>query len=547
MDDEQRAYRRAYDLLEGVQAEDPRGALAEVVHAQQVARRHAWNRVDLVLQLVAVVHDLVHGPDARTDARVEDLMAQSRRTSQLALVACALGVRGVLRNLHGDTRQMLEDAANAMVILDDEELPAQDRATGYTIIAAAYNSLRLWELTDELYELATQAGRRDPKPVMQAALAVNPVLIRVEWALALVEVGDDVEATRQLERAHAALALARDTPMPALWSQVRESCACVIGLLTGVDVPDDDVVVSNIEALRRDGDTQMLPMVEAAWVLARYRRAGHRREVRDARLAARDLLTPTGTIAPSSSSSTFPAWVRAQVLAGSTSSPLRLPVRPQQTRALQAQSDHAKLVVRSSWESRRAVLAAAYAQIRVARGRTERERLVHAASTDPLTGLSNRRVFDDWLSGVDTVGSPSGLLLVDVDDFKGVNDTYGHAIGDDVLRALAGVLRECEEAGDVSVRLGGDEFAVLVPRMAHPAALEERARRIGDRVQGYPWSTLAVGVQVRVSSGWSVGGSHEDGETGPGGRLGTYRRADQDLYAGKRGGGLSGGLSSLVR
>ena len=239
--------------------------------------------------------------------------------------------------------------------------------------------------------------------------------------------------------------------------------------------------------------------------------------------------------------------MRAQVLAGSTSGQRRLRVGSQQTRALQAQSDHAKLVVQTSWESRRAVLAAAYAQIRVARGRTERERLVHAASTDPLTGLSNRRVFDDWLSGVDTAASPSGLMLVDVDDFKGVNDTYGHAIGDDVLRALASVLRDCEEAGDVSVRLGGDEFAVLVPRMAHPAALEERARRIAERVAGYPWARSPTACRCGSAPAGASGFARRRRDRSGGGRLGTYRRADEDLYAGKRRGGLAGGLSSLVR
>jgi diguanylate cyclase (GGDEF)-like protein len=200
--------------------------------------------------------------------------------------------------------------------------------------------------------------------------------------------------------------------------------------------------------------------------------------------------------------------------------------------ARQARAQYVDLLVRTSWEARRAVLAAAHAQIRVARGRAERERLVHAASSDALTGLSNRRVFEDWLSGSDPTGSPSALLLVDVDGFKGVNDTYGHAVGDEVLRALAAVLRECEVPGDVSLRLGGDEFAVLVPRVSDPDAMQHRAELIRERVDGYPWNAIAEGLQVRVSSGSSMGGPHDPTEPGTA-RTATYRRADADLYASK--------------
>ncbi|WP_426563639.1 GGDEF domain-containing protein [Angustibacter sp. McL0619] len=531
MDDEQRAYRRAYDLLEGVQAEDPAGALADVVSAQRVARKRGWNRVDLVLQLVAIVHDLVHGPDRRTDGRVEDLLAQARHTSQLAIVACALGVRGVLKNAHGDTRQMLEDAANAMVILDDDGLPSQDRATGYTILGAAYNSLRLWELTDELYDLAAEAGRRDPAPVMRAALAVNPVLIRVEWALALVEVGDEDGARREFARAAEALGPARDTPMPQLWMQVAEGCSSVVDLLTDVHGADPGKVAADVSGLRANGDREILPLLEATWLLARSRRAGTRAE---RRAVARDAAQLGVTTSPSSSSSTYPAWVRANVLTSMTRRHPRASWLGRSRRALayQAQSDYTDLLARSSWESRRAVLAAAHAQIRVARSRAERERLVHAASTDPLTGLSNRRVFEDWLSGTDPAGSPSALLLVDVDGFKRVNDTYGHAVGDDVLRALAEVLRECEDSGDVLLRLGGDEFAVLVPRNVHPAAMEERTLRIRERVGAYPWDAIADGLEVRVSCGSSIGQLHDPSEPGTA-RTATYRRADDDLYASK--------------
>jgi diguanylate cyclase (GGDEF)-like protein len=424
---------------------------------------------------------------------------------------------------------MLEDAANAMVILDDEQLPAQDRATGYTILAAAYNSLRLWELADELYDLSAVAGRRDPNPVMRAALAVNPVMIRVEWALALVELGDQPGARRELERAAAALGPARTTPMPRLWLQVVEACSSIVDLLASEHGADEEKVAADLAGLRANGDVEMLPLLEATWVLARSRRGGSR-AVR--RAVAQDAARLDVATSPSSSSSTFPAWVRAHVLDTTSRRHSGWIDRSPRAKAFQAQSDYVDLLVRSSWESRRAVLAAAHAQIRVARGRAERERLMRAASSDALTGLSNRRVFEEWLGGVDPAGSPSALLLVDVDDFKEVNDTYGHAAGDEVLRALATLLRDCEEFGDVTLRLGGDEFAVLVPRAADPAEMRKRLLRIHERVDSFPWHTIADGLQVRVSSGSGIGAPPESGDPATV-RIETYRRADADLYASK--------------
>jgi diguanylate cyclase (GGDEF)-like protein len=97
------------------------------------------------------------------------------------------------------------------------------------------------------------------------------------------------------------------------------------------------------------------------------------------------------------------------------------------------------------------------------------------ALTDPLTGLGNRRHFDERLArGLDRAereGRPVSLCLVDLDDFKTINDTYGHAAGDDVLTATAGCLRQGGEA----FRHGGDEFPLLLPGYAETAASEVAA------------------------------------------------------------------------
>ena len=91
-----------------------------------------------------------------------------------------------------------------------------------------------------------------------------------------------------------------------------------------------------------------------------------------------------------------------------------------------------------------------------------RERLSHEASHDALTGLFNRGAYDLMMESTDT--EHIALILIDVDNFKTVNDTYGHAVGDRVLRRVAEILRHSFRSVDVLCRIGGDEFAVIMTR-----------------------------------------------------------------------------------
>jgi diguanylate cyclase (GGDEF)-like protein len=111
----------------------------------------------------------------------------------------------------------------------------------------------------------------------------------------------------------------------------------------------------------------------------------------------------------------------------------------------------------------------------------EKARVREVADTDPLTGLANRRAFLARLA--DAVAAPGRsraltLAMVDLDGFKPINDTFGHATGDAVLRAVGERLRAAGGAGSLAARMGGDEFALLVPSCASAAA----ASRLGARV-----------------------------------------------------------------
>jgi diguanylate cyclase (GGDEF)-like protein len=113
----------------------------------------------------------------------------------------------------------------------------------------------------------------------------------------------------------------------------------------------------------------------------------------------------------------------------------------------------------------------------------------HDAVTDPLTGLANRRRFMEQLAAESKRRARSGLsvavIVADLDDFKHVNDRYGHETGDDVLRAFAGVLKGTVREIDIAARLGGEEFAVLLPETdaAGAAVLAGRLRERLERVE----------------------------------------------------------------
>ena len=162
------------------------------------------------------------------------------------------------------------------------------------------------------------------------------------------------------------------------------------------------------------------------------------------------------------------------------------------------------------------------------------EQLSHQAFHDPLTDLANRALFSDRVDHAllrrARTGSPVGVLFIDLDDFKAVNDTLGHAAGDQLLIGVAERLRLCLRRPDTAARLGGDEFAVLVEDIHRVEDAEDVADRIAEALLA-PFTVAGQAVTVHASVGVACS---DDGVATTTVRL--MRHADVAMYAAKSAG-----------
>jgi diguanylate cyclase (GGDEF)-like protein len=158
--------------------------------------------------------------------------------------------------------------------------------------------------------------------------------------------------------------------------------------------------------------------------------------------------------------------------------------------------------------------------------------LAEEAVRDHLTGLYNRRHLDRLLAGALAgagSGTPVGVVLLDADHFKRVNDGHGHAAGDQVLRGLAGVLRAATRPGDTIARLGGEEFVIVLP-----GADREQARQRAEAVRAAcgQWQHEVSGGTLRVTVSAGVAAAPADGTDA----ATLLAACDRALYAAKAAG-----------
>jgi diguanylate cyclase (GGDEF)-like protein len=156
--------------------------------------------------------------------------------------------------------------------------------------------------------------------------------------------------------------------------------------------------------------------------------------------------------------------------------------------------------------------------------------LAKKAQIDALTGLWNRRYFDDRLEAELSLARrsprPLAVLMIDIDRFKTINDTFGHAIGDEVLRRVANLLGESVRTEDIVCRYGGEEFAVIAPNISDGAAVF--AERLRQGVESL--KVIAAAQQLKLSVSIGVAFHSQAPE------LSLVQQADEALYRAKQSG-----------
>ncbi len=158
--------------------------------------------------------------------------------------------------------------------------------------------------------------------------------------------------------------------------------------------------------------------------------------------------------------------------------------------------------------------------------------ILQYATLDALTNLNNRRQFETRLGQEISItkrqNNPLCAMMVDIDFFKKVNDTYGHAAGDEVLRTVAAIIKEQLRESDIPARYGGEEFAVLLPftKIEEAQIVGERLRKA---VEAHPVRVDNVDIAVTISMGLAEYNREETGEE-------LFERADKALYEAKKNG-----------
>ena len=156
------------------------------------------------------------------------------------------------------------------------------------------------------------------------------------------------------------------------------------------------------------------------------------------------------------------------------------------------------------------------------------QKLEVLSTIDALTGLNNRRAFEDSLAQelalVDRRSTPLSLVIVDVDHFKIINDTYGHATGDKVLQAIAALLTQSARAIDVVARIGGEEFAVILPNTDAASASV-----VAERMRAAVANDAELNMSLTISLGIATLLKQETASS-------LFVRADKAMYAAKDGG-----------
>ncbi|MGV8965310.1 MAG: diguanylate cyclase [Cellulomonas sp.] len=431
-------------------------------------------------------NELGRGDEASECA--DRLMELARDDLRTYWQAKALALRANAHSGRGDSAGALDLLARASVMLGVFDGRDYNQVSASGAIALALRRVELFEASDK--QLRRMIARL--KPWDAITIVADSLHTVAEWGLALQVIGETAAASRQFgvcaSRAVWLRRLVAETGRTAF-----EPFALTGEVFAATMLGDTASALAQIPdlLLRDELRTERVERLLAHFALAsalievgRYDDAqDHLLRLR--KIAVRERRTTWMTIADA-------ALMRMYVR--------QFGDHPAVSRSY---AMYQRLAV-SQWSERAARFDNLQSRMRVHRLIEEGAQMTELSRLDALTGASNRRVLEDVLTGPLV---PLSAVFVDVDNFKDVNDSFSHVVGDTVLVRLVQLLRSASRTEDRLVRYGGDEFLVLLdPHTAGSAASAEKAAvglalRILDVVRTHDWAALAPGLAITVSVG----------------------------------------------
>jgi diguanylate cyclase (GGDEF)-like protein len=475
---------------------------------------------------VAVAEHVAGRTVAQIEAADRCLDAATQADDQ-GWMSNALSMRAMAHARAGTVEAALLDLGKAEVALTGCEDPGL-RCWAHTGLGYCYLELRLYELAEPHLQSALELDA-SPMPLREAHAIdlMNLAELHLRWADELERAHPHDGATEQVtrlraaghrraseaateaERVGAAGLLAACRAMALCARPEHDAEASLAELRAAYDSPDHVAYQGGRAALAG-------ALARALWTLGRV----------DEAVAIAHRAAEHAAVAGDWQVAATASWLLVELQAEAG------------VPGAAAGRSYGRLLSGVLWQQRLATLHGANAALELERMQRDTALARRAATEDALTGVGNRRALDEALQSLrDEPPGRQGpvratsLLLIDLDDFKAVNDTYGHAVGDAVLREVAAAIRSVARTGDLVARIGGDEFVVLAHNLDTVGALR-LADRVTEAIADIERVPSAAGLRLSASVGAATA-------TDPGALEDLLSRADAGMYDVKR---VAGGV-----